>query len=270
MACAAHTLLDRDEPQAEAGGQRGGRNMATRSLKSDRPFAAAIVAAILLVVLVGFSRSFFFMPIFGSKPDWAAKEPIFYLHGTVFSLWFALLAYQAFLIRQHSVRLHRKLGYAGAGLGALVVLLGSYVALRAANRPGGFIGVPFPPEQFLAVPIIGMALFAVLLTLAILNRNRPARHKRLMLLASIDLLGAPVARLPLMMPALPFWTDSVVYSAFVIAISYWDVQTRGKLRPETLYGGSAVVILNFAAIPIGSTQVWQAFALWMMSFVGPP
>ena len=83
--------------------------MATRSLKSDRPFAAAIVAAILLVVLVGFSRSFFFMPIFGSKPDWAAKEPIFYLHGTVFSLWFALLAYQTSLIRQHSIRLHRKL-----------------------------------------------------------------------------------------------------------------------------------------------------------------
>jgi len=73
-----------------------------------------------------------------------------------------------------------------------------------------------------------------------------------------------------MMPALPFWTDSVVYSAFVIAIGYWDVQTRGKLRPETIYGGSAVVIVNFAAIPIGSTQAWQTFALWMMSFVGPP
>src|SRR6476659_9060997 len=136
--------------------------MATRAIPSDRPYVAAIVTAILLIVLAGFSRSFYLAPAFGSEPEWAAKEPIFYLHGTVFSLWFALLAYQTFLIRQHSVRLHRKLGYAGAGLGALVVLLGSYVALRAANRPGGFIGVPFPPDQFLAVPIIGMALFAVL------------------------------------------------------------------------------------------------------------
>jgi uncharacterized membrane protein YozB (DUF420 family) len=244
--------------------------MATRTLKADRPFVAAIVAAILLIVLVGFSRSFFLMPLFGTKPEWAAKEPIFYLHGTVFSLWFALLAYQAFLVRNHSLRLHRKLGYAGAALGTAIVLLGIYVAVRAANRPGGFLGVPFPPEHFLAVPILGMTLFAVLLTLAVVNRHQPASHKRLMLLASIDLLGAPIARIPLMMPSLPFWIDTLVYSGFVVAIGYWDLQTRGKLRPETLYGGAAVVLVNFAAIPIGSTQVWQSFALWMMSFAGPP
>ncbi|HEX6742060.1 MAG TPA: hypothetical protein VF079_09755 [Sphingomicrobium sp.] len=244
--------------------------MATRTLKSDRPYAAAIVAAILLVLLAGFSRSFFLMPLFGSKPEWAAKEPIFYLHGTVFSLWFALLAWQTFLIRQRAIRTHRKLGYAGAGLGALVTLLGCYVALRAANRPGGFIGVPFPPEQFLAVPIIGMALFALFLTLAVVNRHQPASHKRFILLASIDLLGAPIARLPLMMPALPFWLDSVVYSIFVVALGYWDLQTRGRLRPETLYGGGALVLVNFAAIPIGATPIWQNFAMWLMSSVGPP
>jgi hypothetical protein len=244
--------------------------MATRTLKADRPFAAAIVAAIILVVLVGFSRSFFLVPLFGSKPAWAAKEPIFYLHGTVFSLWYALLAYQTLLVRQRSLRLHRRIGYAGAGLGILIVLLGSYSALRAANRPGGFIGIPFPPEQFLAVPIVGMALFAVFLTLAVVNRHRPASHKRWILLASIDLLGAPVARLPLMLPAIPFWIDSIVYSAFVVALGYWDVQTRGRLRPETLYGGLALVLVNFAALPIGSTQPWQQLAFWMMGFVGPP
>lgn len=245
--------------------------MATRSLKDDRPFAAAIVAAILLVVLIGFSRSFFLLPILAGKPDWAAKEPIFYLHGIVFSLWFAFLAYQTYLIRQRSLRLHRKLGYAGAVLGAGLVLLGCYAALRAANRPGGgFIGVPFPPEQFIAVPFIGMILFAVFLTLAVVQRHRPASHKRYMLLASIDLLGAPIARVTLMVPAIPIWIDSIVYSAFVIALAYWDMQTRGRLQRETLYGGLALVLVNFLALPIGSTQIWQNFALWMMSFVGPP
>ncbi len=244
--------------------------MSTQTLKADRPFAAAIVAGIILVVLIGFSRSFFLMPVFGAEPDWAAKEPIFYLHGTVFSLWFALLAYQTLLIRQRSLRLHRRLGYAGAGLGVVVALVGCYAALRAANRPGGFIGVPFPPQQFLAVPIIEMALFAVFLTFAVINRHRPASHKRFILLASIDLLGAPIARIPLMMPALPFWIDSVVYSAFVVVLGYWDLQTRGKLRPETMFGGPALIAINFAAIPIGSTALWQNFALWMMSFAGPP
>ena len=244
--------------------------MAARAIKSDRPYAATIVAAILLVVLVGFSRSFFLMPLFGSEPDWAAKEPIFFLHGTVFSCWFALLAYQTYLVRTRSLRLHRRIGYAGAALGAGIVLLGTYAALRAANRPSGFVGVPFPPEQFLTVPLVGMVLFAVFVALAIINRHNPASHKRLMLLASISILGAPIARVPMMVPALPFWIDTVVYSGFVIAIGYWDFETRGKLRPETLYGGPAIVVLNLAAVPLGATAIWQHIALWMMSFTGPP
>ena len=73
--------------------------MAARAIKSDRPYAAALVTAILLVVLTGFSRSFFLMPLFRVEPDWAAKEPIFFIHGTVFSCWYALLAYQTYLIR---------------------------------------------------------------------------------------------------------------------------------------------------------------------------
>lgn len=244
--------------------------MATRALKADRPFVAAIVAGIILVVLIGFSRSFFLMPLFGTKPAWAAHEPIFYLHGSVFSLWFALLAYQTLLVRQRSLRLHRRLGYVGAGLGVVIVLLGSYAALRAANRPGGFIGVPFPPQQFLTVPLVGIALFAVLLTLAVINRRKPPSHKRYMLLASISLLGAPIARLPLMMPTIPVWIDSLVYTAFVVALGHWDVQTRGKVQPQTIYGGGAIVILNLVAIPLGATAIWQNAALWMMSFTGPP
>lgn len=244
--------------------------MAARAIKSDRPYAAVLVTAILLVVLVGFSRSFFLMPLFRTEPDWAAKEPIFFLHGAVFSCWFVLLAYQTFLIRQRSLRLHRRIGYWGAGLGVGIVVLGTYAALEAANRAGGFIGVPFTPQQFLPVPLIGVLLFAIFLTLAVINRHKPASHKRLILLASISLLGAPIARIPLMMPMLPFWIDAIVYSGFAIAMGYWDFATRGKLSRETMFGGPAIVVLNLAAIPIGSTATWQHFALWLMSFAGPP
>ncbi|HLO20658.1 MAG TPA: hypothetical protein VK192_09210 [Sphingomicrobium sp.] len=244
--------------------------MATRAIPSDRPYVAAIVTAILLVVLVGFSRSFYLLPAFGSEPEWAAKERIFYLHGTVFSLWFALLACQTYLVRARSVRLHRKLGYAGAGLGAAIVVVGTYVALRAANRASGFMGVSLPPQQFLTVPLAGMVLFAAFMALGVVNRRKPASHKRLMLLASISLLGAPIARLTAMFPQLPIWLDAVVFTAFTIAMGYWDVETRGKIRPETQYGGPAIVLATLAAVPIGSTVAWQNVASWMMGFVGPP
>ena len=244
--------------------------MAARAARSDRDYAGWIVAAILLTVLVGFSRSFFLLPLFPAAPAWAAPEPIFYLHGALFTAWFVLLAGQAWLVRARLLRFHRRLGYVGAGLAVAVVLVGSYAALRAANRPTGFIGVPFPPEQFLIVPLLGMVLFAVFVALAVVARNHAATHKRFILLGSISLLGAPVARLPLMLPMLPFWLDAIVYSGFVAAMAAWDLDTRRRLRPETLWGGIALVGLNLAALPLASSEAWQTVARWMMSFTGPP
>ena len=89
------------------------------------------------------------MPLFGTKPGWAAKESIFYLHGTVFSLWFALLAYQTFLIRQRSLRLHRKLGYAGIGLGVVVVMLGCYAGCGRPIAPAASSAFLFLPSSSL-------------------------------------------------------------------------------------------------------------------------
>ena len=236
--------------------------------RSDRDYAGWITAAIVMVVLVGFSRSFFLLPLMPSSPPWAAPERLFYFHGFVFSAWFVLLAAQTWLIRGRSLKLHRRLGYAGAGLAAVIVLLGTYSAIAAANRPGGFIEIPFPPEQFLLIPLLDMATFAVFVTLGVVRRNRAASHKRWMLLASITLLGAPVARLPLMAPMLPVFLDLLVYAAFVAALAIWDLDTRRRISPETLWGGGAILVLKFFALPIAATDAWTGLALSMMGWAG--
>ena len=237
----------------------------------DRTFAGWIAGLILAVLLVGFSRSFFLRPFFAGPPSWAAKEAIFYAHGAVFAAWFALLAVQVVLIRVRNVRLHRWLGYAGAGLAPLLIVAGTLAALRASNRPGGFIDVPIPPDQFLTVPLVSMLLFGVLVTLAVLWRRYPARHKRMMFLASISLLGAPVARITSMMaPFAPPMLDVIVYATLVGLIFIWDVATLGRVRVDTLVGGVAVVGLNAAALPFGATPVWLAIAHPLMALVPPP
>ena len=244
--------------------------MATAARRSDRDYAAAITAGILIVVVLGFSRSFFLLPMFAARPEWAAPERLFYFHGFVFSAWFALLGVQTWLIRARSTKLHRRLGYAGAGLAAIIVVLGTYSALAAANRPGGFFGVPVPPEQFLIVPLLDLATFAVFVTLGVVRRNRAASHKRWMLLAAITLLGAPVVRLPLMAPMLPVFLDLIVYAVFVAALVVWDFDTRRRITPETRWGGGAILVLKFFALPAAASPAWTGFALWAMSFAGPP
>jgi uncharacterized membrane protein YozB (DUF420 family) len=236
----------------------------------DRQFVAWVAGLTVAVVLVGFSRSFFLRPFFATAPDWAAKESIFYAHGTVFALWFGLLAVQVGLVRTRHVKLHRRLGYAGAVLAALLVAAGTLAALRAANRPGGFIGVPVPSDQFLLLPLAGVVLFGILVALAVLWRRDTARHKRLMLLASINLIGAAIARIPMMTGlALP-GLDVAVFLGLIGLMLVWDWVTERRLRPDTLIGGAAVSIANVAAVPLGGTAAWLAIAHPLMALVPPP
>src|SRR5215213_1603853 len=93
--------------------------------------------------------------------------------------------------------LHRTLGWYGAGLAAAMVATGTYAALVAANRPTGFTGMPVPPLQFLAVPAFDILLFPAFVALAVVKRRDAQAHKRLMLLASVNLVAAAFARWPL-------------------------------------------------------------------------
>jgi len=238
--------------------------MARALTRTDRTYAGWLTSGILLVVVVGFGRSFFLAPFFAQRPSWAAPEPLFFLHGGVFATWFVLLAVQTWLIRARSTALHRQLGYWGAGLAAGIVVLGMHVSLVAANRATGFTEVPVPPEQFLLVPVLDMLTFAAFTTLGVVRRNRAASHKRWMLLASITLLGAPVARLPFMLPWLPIYIDLLTYAAFILAMIVWDLDTRRRLSPETMWGGGAILVLKTAALFVMGTGAWTSVALEMM------
>ncbi|HVG71740.1 MAG TPA: hypothetical protein VM819_12555 [Vicinamibacterales bacterium] len=103
---------------------------------AERRFYLGMTGALSLTVLLGFARTFFFRAWF---PDWAAAhgapERIFFAHGIVFALWYALLVAQASLIAVRRVTLHRRIGFAGAGLAASVVALGTAGSLVAARRP---------------------------------------------------------------------------------------------------------------------------------------
>ena len=67
------------------------------------------------IVFAGFARTFFLRFLFPSP-----RMPIYlYLHGTLFTGWFALLFIQTRLIASHRVDLHRRLGLLGVGLASV-------------------------------------------------------------------------------------------------------------------------------------------------------
>jgi hypothetical protein len=241
---------------------------------SERRFHLGFTVVMLAAVLLGFSRTFFLRLWF---PQWAhahsAPEPFFYVHGVVFFAWFVLLLAQSSLVSVGRIDVHRRLGWLGAGLAIIMVVLGTVGALLAARRPTGFTDVPLPPLQFLVVPLADMALFGTFVVLAIVKRRNLQSHKRYMLLASIGLIDAAVSRWPfaIMAAALPmpgFSMTDVFVDLFLVPMIVWDLAFRGRVHPVTLWGGLALIASQPLRAPLSETDAWLAFAGWAVSLLG--
>lgn len=152
-----------------------------------------LLAAILtpLVVLAGFARTYYLKPLFHT-PD--LPNRIVHLHGIIMTSWVVLFVVQVSLVATRRTRVHQRLGILGGVLAGLVVIVGILTALFAAAR-GATPGPP--PLSFLIIPFGDMVIFAVLISLALYFRRKLDIHKRLMLLAAINLLTPAIARIPL-------------------------------------------------------------------------
>jgi len=222
---------------------------------NDRAFYTGIAVAAALTVLVGFSRTYFLRPYFETAP----LDSAFHVHGLVFSAWIALFVAQTSLVAVRRTDVHRKLGWAGACLAALMVVVALNAAAHGAHRD---IAAGYETEslRFFTTPVLSMAMFASLIALAVLARGRPETHKRLMLLATLSLLDAAVARWPI-----PGIGDApLVYyaitDAFIAAAMLYDFASRRSVSPVYVWGGLAIVAEQWARDALGATAVWQSLA----------
>lgn len=240
--------------------------MSTRFVRlSERRFFSGVALLILLAVFVGFSRSFFLRPFF---PEWPSPaEPIFYVHGAVATAWIMLLVVQTQLAARGRFETHRQLGLLGAALAVAMPVLGLWGSLVAAVRPTGFVGIPVPPLQFLVVPVFDIVLFSAFVGLAFAQRHVPQSHKRWMLLATINLLPAAIARWPGMAPLGPVgffaFTD-----LFILALVGWDLHSRGRVHPVTLVGGALLIASQPLRLVVSGSDGWLAVARWLTGSIG--
>jgi uncharacterized membrane protein YozB (DUF420 family) len=232
---------------------------------AEHRFFTGMAVALLIVVLVGFARSFFLRPLFPDLPSPA--ENVFYVHGVLFAAWIALLVGQTSLVATGRIATHRRLGAAGALLAVVMVTVGAYASLIAARRPEGFIGVPVPPLQFLAIPVFDLLLFTLFVGLALVTRRDAQSHKRWMMLASIGLVTAAIARWPGVLelgpPAFFGLTD-----LFIVALGVWDYRSRGRLHAVTLWGGLLFIVSQPLRLLVSGTDAWLAFARWATGLLG--
>jgi hypothetical protein len=222
---------------------------------NDRAFYTSIAIAAALTVLVGFSRTYFLRPYFETAPLDAA----FHVHGFVFSAWIALFVAQTSLVAVGRADVHRKLGWAGACLAVLMVVVALNAAVHGAHRDIA-AGYEIESLRFFTTPVLSMAIFASLVALAIAARGRPETHKRLMLLATLSLLDAAVARWPVPGIADATLAQYAITDAFIAAAMLYDFASRRSVSYVYVWGGLIIVAEQWARDVLGATAAWQSLA----------
>ena len=106
------------------------------TIRADDLFFSAMAAVALVVVLVGFARTYFLAGLFRAP----LPNLLVHIHAAAFTLWIVLLITQISLVTARRVDLHRWLGQLGFALAVLMVVLGVLTAsdrlARQSANPG--------------------------------------------------------------------------------------------------------------------------------------
>lgn len=223
------------------------------SISRDRWFYTGITLAMVLTVFAGFAPSFYLRSASYAGPP---LTPLVTFHAALMTLWMLGSALQTSLIAARSTSLHRTLGWLFAALAVLIVITGPQVGISAITRDAVPPGLT--PEQFLVLPFAGAVMFAVFVGLGVQQRNNAQAHKRLMLLATISVLDAAIARMPGMFAAGPLVFFAVA-DLFIVAGVAYDLATRGRVHPVWIYGGIANVLSQLGRLVLSGTAAWASF-----------
>jgi hypothetical protein len=224
----------------------------------DKVFFGCMVVLLLLIVFVGFARSYYLAGVFRAP----LPAPILHIHGALNTSWMLLLVVQAFLVSAKKIKWHMTLGIAGFSLAVVMVGVGFVVSANQLHR---YAHDPrFDVLSFETIPFLEQVSFAVLAGAAFALRKKAAAHKRLILLATIVMMAAAFSRFPVQVVDNEKFAVYGIYLLLGLIVLY-DLWSLHRVHGATVFGALLIIAYLNLAPPIGHTAAWHRFALWMQS-----
>jgi hypothetical protein len=223
----------------------------TKQLKTflSRYFYLCMSLLMAGLVVWGFSHTVE-TNLFHANPP---RPLLLWIHGAAFSTWIVFFILQSALVRVRKVKWHRFLGWFGAGLATVMVLLGCTIAVIMNRFDSGVLheqGV----QPFLSIPFEDMIIFGTCVGLAIYWRKKPEYHRRLVFIATCQLMDAAIARFD-------FWYNHSIFyvglDLLIVAGMMRDWVVDGRVHKVYLYALPPIIILQNLAI-----YVWKANPAW--------
>jgi hypothetical protein len=190
---------------------------------------------------------------------------IVHFHAVAFVGFLVLLTTQLLLIRNNRHDIHRKLGIAGLGLAAVMVVLGPATAIVMQRAAWG---TPDSDPSFLSIQLIGILDFAVLIAAAGFLRGDAPAHKRLIILAILAISDAGFSRW--LGGDIQAWLGSGFWPMFaqfflptdllLLGFGAYDFITRKRLHPAYVAGALWMVACHLMEIALYQSPAWKVIA----------
>ena len=180
---------------------------------------------------------------------------LLWVHAACFLAWIVLFLAQSALVRTRKVRLHRTLGWFGAALATTMVVSGFIVSVVMLRFEVTVLHRNV--ASFLAILWGDMIIFGACMALAIYFRKRPEYHRRLVFLASCQLMQAVFVRFhylgvhDLYFPALDL---------LIVAGVARDLVVDGRVNRVYVYVFPGMIALQVLAtyLKLVNPSWWQA------------
>ena len=227
----------------------------------DRTALIVFLVFSWVVILTGFGSSIDHRIVTHARPFTALT----YIHTVVFTSWLILLTVQVALVEKGRADLHRKLGFAGLGIAALMMIVGPATAIATQQY---FFDRHGHGLNFLIVQLGSLIVFAAFVVAAVVWRRHPAIHKRLMVLAMIEMLGPAFFRLIIPFAA-AWWPKSPYFSlicaypgvwlTLVIVVAYDLIRWR-RITPAFAVGIPLQVAAHLVFCALFLSPAWLIVA----------
>lgn len=213
-----------------------------------------MACAVIVTVFAGFAPTFYLRGHFTQDRPMSV---LLHVHGIVFSAWVSLFLIQTLLIARGERRRHQRLGWVGAGIAVAMIILVTAAVIEQLRRVNGFP----PPPLALALSAFDITVFAILVGAALYCRKRPDWHKRLMLSATIVLLGAPMFRAVIHFVGIGDIAkvsilSTLLVDAFFLPCFAYDLLTRRRIHPAYLVGLVLIILDQIAQATVVSWPPW--------------
>ncbi|GGC65287.1 hypothetical protein [Undibacterium terreum] len=224
-------------------------------VKESRTFVA-VHMLLLCIVLVGFARSFYLRGLFFTQPLPGALQ----LHGIALTLWFGIAVLQGLLVQTGRREWHAKIAWLAIPIVAGVILSGAWVNTNLALQ---LTSAKDPENMFIWANYMSLLSFVALVAAAVIYRRRLATHYRLMLFASIAIIGPAFARfafwpvIGLGLGAAPALAVGGMLLLVILAICY-DLVVLRRVKAATLAGLAGIFVPLIGGLALAITGMGYA------------